>query len=196
MNLNTGILSDDKNMFDTGKTYLGVIFAHRPGFPEKPVADARKIISKVFKKLDIYLVSPGVLQKNASSETSEYGTQLGAVSNYKEAKLCAELFKKHVPRLHGLIICLANFGDERAVADVIRYAGLDVPVLVHALPDHEKKMGFGERKDAYCGKISVYSSLKQYGIPFTLTGSHVVDPVSQAFTNELKDFLKTCRIVI
>ncbi len=48
------------NMSDTEKTYLGVIFAYRPGFPEKAVADVRKIRSEVLKKLDIYLVSPGI----------------------------------------------------------------------------------------------------------------------------------------
>ncbi len=47
-------------MSDTEKTYLGVIFAYRPGFPEKAVADVRKIRSEVLKKLDIYLVSPGI----------------------------------------------------------------------------------------------------------------------------------------
>ena len=38
-------------------------------------------------------------------------------------------------RIDGIIVTLPNFGDERAIADTLRLADLDVPVLVQATPD-------------------------------------------------------------
>ena len=37
--------------------------------------------------------------------------------------------------IDGIIVTLPNFGDERAIADTLRLADLDVPVLVQATPD-------------------------------------------------------------
>ncbi len=38
--------------------------------------------------------------------------------------------------IDGIIVTLPNFGDERAIADTLRMANLDVPVLVQATPGH------------------------------------------------------------
>ena len=38
-------------------------------------------------------------------------------------------------QIDGIIVTLPNFGDERAIADTLRMAGLNVPVLVQATPD-------------------------------------------------------------
>ncbi len=37
------------------------------------------------------------------------------------------------------------------------------------------------RRDAFCGKISVCNNLYQYGIPFSVTENHTVDPASDEF---------------
>ena len=37
--------------------------------------------------------------------------------------------------IDGIIVTLPNFGDERAIADTLRLADLNVPVLVQATPD-------------------------------------------------------------
>jgi L-fucose isomerase-like protein len=37
--------------------------------------------------------------------------------------------------IDGVIVTLPNFGDERAIANTLRWAGLDVPVLIQATPD-------------------------------------------------------------
>ena len=65
---------------------------------------------------------------------------------------------------------LPNFGDERSVANAIRLSGLDLPVLVHAFPDEIDKMSQVNRRDSFCGKISVCNNLKQFNIPFTPHG--------------------------
>ena len=40
---------------------------------------------------------------------------------------CADLFKKHRETIDGIIVTLPNFGDERAIADTLRMAGLQRP---------------------------------------------------------------------
>ena len=55
-------------------------------------------------------------------------------------RCCADLFKKHRDAIDGVIVTLPNFGDERAIADTLRMAGLNVPVLVQATPDTPGKM--------------------------------------------------------
>jgi L-fucose isomerase-like protein len=81
------------------------------------------------------------------------------------------------------------------VANSIRFSGLDVPVLVHAFPDDAGKMTVENRRDSFCGKMSLCNNLKQYGIPFTLTRLHTVDPASTGFRQDLRRFAATCRVV-
>jgi L-fucose isomerase-like protein len=100
----------------------------------------------------------------------------GAVETREEVKRCAALFRSNSDRVDGVIVSLPNFGDERAVADTLRLARLDVPVLVQATPDSAGSMTIAYRRDSFCGKISVCNNLRQYGIPYTLTGTRTVCP--------------------
>jgi L-fucose isomerase-like protein len=93
--------------------------------------------------------------------TSKYGS----VETYDEAKRCAALFRHESARIDGVIVSLPNFGDERAIADTLRLANLDVPVLVQATPDDASKMTILHRRDSFCGKMSACNNLRQYGIP-------------------------------
>jgi L-fucose isomerase-like protein len=72
---------------------------------------------------------------------------------------------------------------------------LNVPVLIHAFSDDPNKMTVAERRDSFCGKMSVCNNLKQYGIPYTLTTLHTVDPDSESFRQDLRQFVGTCRVV-
>jgi L-fucose isomerase-like protein len=122
-------------------------------------------------------------------------TKHGAVVTFQDAMRCADLFKEHRDEIDGIIVSLPNFGEERAVADVIRHAGLNVPVLVQATPDRSDKMTIAFRRDSFCGKMSVCNNLKQYGIPFSLTSLHTVALDSPAFASDLDRFTAVCRIV-
>ena len=93
-----------------------------------------------------------------------------------DAEKCAALFKKHAEEIDGVLVTLPNFGDERAVANAIRWSGLDVPVLVQATPDDMTKMTVADRRDSFCGKMSVCNNLRQYGIKYSLTSLHTVAP--------------------
>jgi L-fucose isomerase-like protein len=165
-------------------TTLGVIIGNRGFFPSKLCEEGRQTILKVLKEEGIEAVA-------LSAEDTPYGS----VETHAQAKQCAELFKKHREEIEGILVSLPNFGDERGVADTIRMAGLNVPVLVQAFPDDIKKMSIEHRRDSFCGKMSSCNNLWQYGIPYSLTATHTVDPESREFRKDLGEFTATCRVV-
>lgn len=163
---------------------LGVIIGNRDFFPDKLVAEARTEILDLFKQLDI---TPIML--------SDADSKLGGVETFTEAQKCAVLFKKHADKIDGILVVLPNFGDEKGVAETIKLSGLTVPVLIQGYPDDLGKMDVVNRRDAWCGKISVCNNLYQYGIKYSLTTKHVVSPKDESFITDLKNFIATCRVV-
>ncbi|MBS1600839.1 MAG: L-fucose/L-arabinose isomerase family protein [Bacteroidetes bacterium] len=163
---------------------LGVIIGNRDFFPDKLVAEARTEINGLFKKLNI---TPVML--------SDADSKLGGVETFAEAQKCAALFKQHADTLDGILVVLPNFGDEKGVAETIKWSGLNVPVLIQAYPDDLGKMDVVNRRDAWCGKISVCNNLYQFGIKYSLTTKHVVSPSDESFIKDLKNFIDTCRVV-
>ncbi|MHC4714647.1 MAG: hypothetical protein ACYTAN_15495 [Planctomycetota bacterium] len=143
------------------KTTFGVIVGNRGFFPDHLIKTGHAKIRKVLREAGYRSVVLGVKD-----------TKHGSVENHADAKKCAELFAARAAEIDGIIITLPNFGDERAAANAIRWSGLDVPVLVHAEPDVPKKMTLADRRDSFCGKLSICNVLRQYGIPFTLTSLH------------------------
>ncbi len=122
-------------------------------------------------------------------------SRYGAVESRDEAKACAELFRAHRGTIAGIIVTLPNFGDERGVAETLRLADLGVPVLIHAAADATDRMTIADRRDSFCGKISVCNVLSQYRIPFTLTTRHTDRPGTAIFRGDLQQFAAVCRVV-
>ena len=165
-------------------TTLGIIIGNRNFFPDHLITEARNEILNIFKNKKI---NPILLGDNE--------TKLGGVETFLEAQKCANLFKAHQEQIEGILVILPNFGDEKGVADSIRLSGLNVPVLIQATPDDLDKMQPSNRRDAYCGKISVCNNLYQYGIKFSLTQSHVLSLSSSEFDKELDRFISVCKVV-
>lgn len=163
---------------------LGVIITSREFFADSLAAEGRNVIVGVLEAMNISTVI-----------VDEQETPLGAVETLSDSHKCAELFARHKDEIDGILVSLPNFGSEKGVADAIRLSGLRVPVLVHALPDRSDSVSGRERRDAYCGKLSVTCNLSQYGIPYSLTDSHVVDPRSKEFEHEILRFVSVCRVV-
>jgi len=163
---------------------IGIIIGNRDFFPDSLVEKARTEIIDVFANLNI---------KPILLETTE--TKLGGVETYKDSQKCAELFKKNSKELAGILVLLPNFGDERGVADTLKIANLDIPVLIQAYPDELSKMNVINRRDSWCGKISVCNNLYQYGIKYSLTSQHVSHPTDPIFQKDLLDFVSVCRVV-
>lgn len=163
---------------------LGVIIGNRGFFPTHLCESGRKTILEVLEKNGFDVV---ILPESAR--------QSGSVESLADAQACADLFKEHRDKIDGILVTLPNFGDERAVANTIRFSGLDVPVLIHAFNDDAKRMTIADRRDSFCGKMSVCNNLRQYGIKYSLTTLHTVDPTSDSFAGDLKKFGAVCRIV-
>jgi L-fucose isomerase-like protein len=166
------------------KMTMGVIVGNRGFFPDHLAKSGREEILAALAKAGITAIALG-------PDESKYG----AVETHQEAKRCAELFKKHEKEIEGVIVTLPNFGDERAIADTLRLARLEVPVLVQATPDATAKMSIAHRRDSFCGKMSACNNLKQYGIPYSLTKLHTVAPDSPDFACDLESFAAVCRVV-
>lgn len=163
---------------------LGIIIGNRDFFPDKLVAEARREIKDLFNDLNI---TPILL--------SDEETKLGGVETFAEAQKCAALFKKHATEIDGILVVLPNFGDEKGVAETIKLSGLNVPVLIQGYPDDLDKMDVANRRDAWCGKISVCNNLYQFGIKYSLTTKHVARPTDPSFIADLQHFIAVCRVV-
>jgi L-fucose isomerase-like protein len=163
---------------------LGIIVGNRAFFPAHLCETGRQTILKV-------LAEEGI---NAVALTPQ-DTKFGSVESLTDAQKCADLFKRHREDISGVLVTLPNFGDERAIANTLRWAGLNVPVLVHAFPDDAAKMTITDRRDSFCGKMSACNNLRQYGIPFSLATLHTVDPESESFRADLRRFVSTCRVI-
>ena len=163
---------------------LGVIYGNRDFFPDQLVTEARADMAKVFTKFGIKAIQLG-----------EQDSKLGGVETHNDARKCAELFRMHAGEIDGVLVCLPNFGDEKGVADTLKMAKLNVPVLIQGYPDDLKRLDVARRRDAFCGKISVTNNLVQAGIKFSLTSKHVCHPTSASFEVDLQKFLGVCRVV-
>ena len=166
------------------KTTLGVLVGTRGFFPAGLARDGRKAVLRILKEEGFRTVCL------PASEAAG-----GAVETLAHARACADLFRKNADAIDGILVTLPNFGDEKAVANTVRFAGLDVPVLVQAWPDDPKNMTIASRRDAFCGKMSACNNLAQYDIPFSLTARHTVHPDSKDFRQDLARFGATCHVV-
>src|SRR5215469_2669051 len=98
---------------------FGMIVGNRGFFPDHLAQSGRSEMIAAIEKAGYSVVAPGVDD-----------TKFGAVETRMEATRCAELFQRHSDAIDGVVVTLPNFGDERAIADTLRMAGLNVPVLV------------------------------------------------------------------
>jgi L-fucose isomerase-like protein len=165
------------------KMTMGLIVGNRGFFPDHLAKTGREEMMQALQNANYDVVA-------LTPEQSKHG----AVETHEEAKRCAELFRSKAGVLHGVVVTLPNFGDERAIADTLRLSLLNVPVLVQATPDTPGKMGITHRRDSFCGKMSACNNLKQYGIPYSLTTLHTETPDSTEFTKDLEWFGAVCRV--
>jgi L-fucose isomerase-like protein len=163
---------------------LGVIVGNRGFFPDHLCDTGRKAVLAVLAEEGVKAIA-----------LNPDDTKFGSVETTADAHKCAALFKQHRDEIDGVLVTLPNFGDERGVANTLRWSGLDVPILVQAFPDDTERMTIRDRRDAFCGKMSVCNNLSQYGLQFSLTALHTVSPESESFREDLRRFVSVCRVV-
>lgn len=166
------------------KPTFGLIVGTRNIFSSKLAVEGRKQLLDLMDSLEYdYVILP-------SEETPT-----GAIETIADAKKCAALFSRNRDKIDGIIVVLPNFGDELGIINTLKYANLDVPVLVQACDDDNDKVDVNSRRDAFCGKLSVCNNLYQYGIPFTDTTFHTCKLQSEDFMTDLLFFEAICRVV-
>lgn len=163
---------------------FGVIISNRSFFPDHLVRTAREKLMAAMEQWGHQVIA-----------LSPEDTFLGQTMTYEEAKKCAALFRAHSDEIEGIIVCLPNFGEETGVADAIKMSGLNVPILVQACDDDLDKLQLENRRDAYCGKLSLCNNLYQYGIPYTLTARHTCPVDSEEFHADVERFARVCAVV-
>lgn len=164
------------------RTAFALYFGNRGFFPEKLISGARRELTAVIEKLGY-----GTLTMDESL------TKYGAVEGADDGIKYAQFLKANEGKYEGVILCLPNFGDETGAIAALQDCG--VPIMVHAYPDEPDKMGFGDRRDAFCGKFSVMDVFCQYGLPFTTFQPHTVAPSTATFEAHVHRFAAVCRVV-
>ena len=91
---------------------LGVIVGNRGFFPDHLCDTGRKTILKVLEEEGIKAIT-----------LTPADTKFGSVESLSDAHKCADLFKKHRDEIDGVLVTLPNFGDERGVANTLRWSG-------------------------------------------------------------------------
>ncbi len=170
-------------MIQSQQVTFGVIVGNRGFFPGHLARTGRTEMIQAIENAGYGVVAVGADE-----------TKFGAIEARAEAACCAELFDRHKRDIAGVIVTLPNFGDERAIADTLRMADLHVPVLIQATPDTPGLMTLTDRRDSFCGKMSVCNNLTQYGIPYSLTTRHTESPQSEFFQRDLDWFAAVCRV--
>ncbi|SCM77490.1 Fucose isomerase [uncultured Pleomorphomonas sp.] len=163
---------------------LGLVVGSRQFFNGAPCIKARDDLEAQARRLGIRTLMPPV-----------DATVNGAVQTRDDAKLYGRFFAAHKDEIDGLVISLANFGDEIAIIEMVMAAGLGVPILLQACNDEFDKVDVKSRRDAFCGKISVANNFYNYGVPFTETTSHTSDLDGEEFAGDLDTFSRVCRTV-
>jgi L-fucose isomerase-like protein len=157
-------------------------YGNRGFFPASLIAGAREELPRAVRAQ-----GHEVLQMEAGA------TRYGAVETPEEGRRYAEFLAQNRGRYHGVILCLPNFGDETGAMSALRDAG--VPILVQAYPDELDKMSPADRRDSFCGKLSIMDVFQQAGIPFTALSPHTVHPTHERFAANLRYFDRLCRVV-
>jgi len=165
------------------KLTFGLIIGTRDIFSAKLGIAAREILLPKIKSLGHDYV---ILPVDA--------TESGSVDTYEDGRKCAKLFSQNSEIIDGIIIVLPNFSNELGIVNAIKYAGLNVPIMVQAMDDDNDKVDVYSRRDAFCGKISVCNNFYQYGIKFTDTTFHTYPLESQMFIDDLNKFASVCRV--
>jgi len=164
------------------KSRLGVVFGNRGFFPASLIHSAREEMSRTLKEDGHEMIVMDVA-----------ATPNGAIETPADARKFEAFYNDNRNRIDGIIVCLPNFGDENGMEKALKH--VRVPILVQAYPDELDKLLPAQRRDAFCGKLSIMDVLLQSRIKFTNLMPHTAHPDSDEFRRNLREFDRTCRVV-
>ncbi|HBX44335.1 L-fucose/L-arabinose isomerase family protein [Limibacterium fermenti] len=173
-------------MKNNGKMCFGIIIGTRAYFNSELAKDVRKQLLKTITDEGYdYVILPEDATPTGSS----------SIETREDGLMCAALFRENREYIDGIIVSLPNFGFEIGIINAISVADLNVPILVQACDDENDKVDLDNRRDAFCGKISVCNNLYQYGLPFTNTSLHTYSIYSDLLAEDINKFAGICRVV-
>ncbi len=164
------------------KTTFALFFGNRGFFPASLIAGAREEMRRELNALghDVIMLD-------------ESATRYGAVETAREGEIYASFLRENRGKFGGVILSLPNFGDENGAVAALQEAG--VPILVQAYPDDYDQMGPANRRDSFCGKLSIMDVFRQYGVKFTALKPHTVRPGTERFRQNIDEFDRVCQVV-
>jgi len=164
------------------KVKIGFIPANRGFFSTELAARMRRETITAMKQAGIRVVVPNTKM-----------TQAGCVETLEEAQTCGRLFRDE--NVDGILIGAVNFGDEQGAGLTVKFADLDVPVMIFGCQEEERLRPTTDRRDAFCGLLSIGESLRQLGIKYTVASVPICFPSDDSFAADLDRFARICRVV-
>jgi L-fucose isomerase-like protein len=163
---------------------IAVVVGNRDFFPDHLCESGRNQILAALKAKGVDVVA-----------LSLEDTVGGSTQTKSDIEKTANLLKSNREAIDGIVITLPNFGTEKAIVESIALADVHVPIFVHAFDDELSALDVENRRDSFCGKISVCNNLRQYGFSYTLPTLHTDTTDSDEFQDDLGMFLSVCRVV-
>ncbi|MFB3891776.1 MAG: L-fucose/L-arabinose isomerase family protein [Phycisphaerae bacterium] len=161
---------------------IGFIPANRGFFSDKLAAKMRGATLAVLKDAGITAVAP-----------SPKDTKVGCVESREEAVKVGRMFRdEHVD---GILVSAVNFGDEQGVALAVKESGLKVPILIVGCPEEAVLAPGVERRDSFCGLLSIGEAMRQLGMPYSVPETPICMPEDKGFRATLDRFAAVCRVV-
>jgi L-fucose isomerase-like protein len=164
------------------KVKIGFIPANRGFFSDRLAAKMRQATLATLKAVGAQVVVP-----------SERDTKVGCVENLQEALKVGRMFRQE--QVDGVIVGAVNFGDEQAVAVTLKESGRQVPVLIFGCQEEETLKPTTERRDSFCGLLSIGEALRQLGWAYSVPEVPVCFPTDESFKGTVDRFLGVVRVV-
>jgi len=164
------------------KVKIGFIPANRGFFSDVLAAEMRDQTVKVLKDIGATVVVP-----------STRDTKVGCVESLEEALKVGRMFRDQ--QVDGIVVSAVNFGDEQGVALTIKESGLKVPVLIFGCQEEEALKLSTQRRDSFCGLLSIGEALRQMQMPYSVPEVPICYPKDASFRGTAQRFLAVCRVV-
>ena len=164
------------------KVRLGLIPANRGFFSDKLAAKMRGGFVRTLKGTGAEVVVP-----------SAKDTKVGCVESLEEARKVGKMFRDK--DVQGIVVAAVNFGDEQGVAHALKTAGLNVPVLIVGCHEEEVLTPTTDRRDSFCGLLSIGEALRQMGMSYSVPEAPICFPDDAGFKATADRFAAVCRVV-
>jgi len=164
------------------KVKLGFLPANRGFFSDALAAKMRAETLKALKAAGADVVVP-----------SPADTKVGCVESRDEAVKVGRMFAD--AKVDGVVVSAVNFGDEQGVALALKESALRVPVLIFGCQEEEVLTPTTQRRDSFCGLLSIGEALRQVGLKYSVPEVPICFPSDESFRATVGRFLAVCRVV-